>query len=60
MCLPVVGEDVLIVSVSLSGLLSELSDALLLSLISLVDPHQPHLQEVNPVRQKVAAMLSYC
>ena len=45
MRLPVVGEDVLIVSVSLSCLLSQMSDALLLFLVGLVRPHQPHLQQ---------------
>lgn len=45
MCLPIVGEDILIVGVSLPGLLSQLPDALLLLLIGLVCPHQPHLQE---------------
>lgn len=50
MCLPVVGEDVLIVSVSLSCLLSQLSDALFLSLIGLVCPHQPHLQEDTRIK----------
>lgn len=44
-CLPVVGEDVLIVSVSLSCLLSQLSNAFLLSFINLICPHQPHLQK---------------
>lgn len=50
MCLPVVGEDVLIVSVSLSRLLSQMSDALLLLLIGLVCPHQPHLQPKTGIK----------
>lgn len=50
MCLPVVGEDVLIVSVSLSCLLSQMSDALLLFLIGLVHPHQPHLQQKTDIK----------
>lgn len=36
-------------SVSLSGLLSQLPDALLLLLIGLVCPHQPHLQEQQKI-----------
>lgn len=43
--LPVVGEDVLVVSVALSGLLGQLPDALLLPLVGLVGPHQPNLEE---------------
>lgn len=45
LAVPIVREDVLIMSISLSCLLSQLSDAFLLFLISFVCPHQPHLQE---------------
>lgn len=42
--LPIVSEDVLIMSVALSRLLRQLPDALLLFLAGFVRPHQPNLQ----------------
>lgn len=44
--LPVVGEDVFIVSVSLSGFLGQLADALILLLVGLIRPHQPDLKRL--------------
>lgn len=40
---PVVCEDIFIMSVSLSCFLGELSNALLLSLVGFISPHQPDL-----------------
>lgn len=49
--LPVVGEDILIVSIALSCFLCKLSDALLLLLTGFVHPHQPNLQNREEVNE---------